>query len=197
MARQGLTAEIEEPFIDRPIALVGMMGAGKSTIGRRLAARLELPFLDADHEIEMAAGRSVTEIFEEFGEAAFRDGERRVFKRLVTTGPCILATGGGAFLDDEIRSLLGEKCISVWLNASLDTLVERTGRKDTRPLLKKGDPREILAKLLAERGPVYAQADIQVESGVGPHQEVVDNILAALINLSAPTSAHPSASGAD
>lgn len=140
MARQGFTAEVNEPFIDRPIALVGMMGAGKSTIGRRLAARLDLPFLDADQEIEMAAGRSVTEIFEEFGEAAFRDGERRVFKRLVQSGPCILATGGGAFLDDEIRRLLNEHCVSVWLNASLDTLVERTSRKDTRPLLKAGDP---------------------------------------------------------
>lgn len=193
MARQGFTAEINEPFIDRPIALVGMMGAGKSTIGRRLAARLDLPFLDADHEIEMAAGRSVTEIFEEFGETAFRDGERRVFKRLVESGPCILATGGGAFLDDEIRRLLNDHCVSVWLNASLDTLVERTSRKDTRPLLKAGDPREILAGLLAERGPVYAEADIQVESGVGPHQEVVEHIMDALIDLAAPSSA----SGAD
>lgn len=193
MARQGFTAKIDQPFIDRPIALVGMMGAGKSTIGRRLAARLDLPFIDADHEIEMAAGRSVSEIFEEFGEAAFRDGERRVFGRLVKSGPCVLATGGGAFLDDEIRRLLSEHCVSVWLNASLDTLVERTSRKDTRPLLRGGDPREILENMLAERGPVYAGADIQVESGVGPHREVVDNILDALTDLSA----GPSAPGAD
>lgn len=185
MSRQGFTAGLEEPFIDRPVALVGMMGAGKSTVGRRLAARLDLPFVDADHEIEVAAGRSVSEIFEEFGEAAFRDGERRVFKRLVSAGPCVLATGGGAFLDPEIRSLLSQYCVSVWLNASLDTLVERTSRKNTRPLLRGGDPREILAKLLAERGPVYAEADIQIESGVGPHQEVVDNILDALADLAA------------
>lgn len=185
MSRQGFTAGLEEPFIDRPIALVGMMGAGKSTIGRRLAARLDLPFVDADHEIEKAAGRSVSEIFEEFGEAAFREGERRVFKRLVNAGPCILATGGGAYLDAEIRALLDEHCVSVWLNASLDTLVERTGRKNTRPLLRRGNPREILEKMLAERGPVYATADIQIESGVGPHQEVVDHILDALAELAA------------
>lgn len=183
MSRQGFIADSDAPFIDRPIALVGMMGAGKSTIGRRLAGRLALPFVDADYEIEMAAGRSITEIFEEFGEAAFREGERRVFRRLVKSGPCVLATGGGAFLDPEIRDLLGEHCISVWLNASLDTLVERTSRKDTRPLLREGNPREILESLLAERGPTYAQADIQIESGGGPHQQVVDEILTALTNL--------------
>lgn len=185
MARQGFTAEIDQPFIDRPIALVGMMGAGKSTIGRRLASRLDLPFVDADHEIEMAAGRTVSEIFEEFGEEAFRDGERRVFRRLVNSGPCILATGGGAYLDREVRELLDNHCVTIWLNASLDTLVERTSRKDTRPLLRDGNPREILETMLAERGPVYAGADIQVESGVGPHREVVDNILDALNQLAA------------
>lgn len=185
MSRQGFTADSNAPFIARPIALVGMMGAGKSTIGRRLAGRLDLPFVDADHEIELAAGRSISEIFEEFGEAAFRDGERRVFRRLVKSGPCVLATGGGAFLDDEIRDLLGEHCVSVWLNASLDTLVERTSRKDTRPLLRNGNPREILENLLAERGPTYAAADIQIESGGGPHKEVVEDILKALGDLAA------------
>lgn len=185
MSRQGFIADSDAPLIDRPIALVGMMGAGKSTIGRRLAGRLAVPFVDADHEIEMAAGRSISEIFEEFGKTAFRDGERRVFRRLVKSGPCVLATGGGAFLDAEIRGLLDEHCVSVWLNASLDTLVERTGRKDTRPLLREGDPREILQSLLAERGPTYAEADIQIESGGGPHQQVVDDILNALAGLAA------------
>ena len=126
--------------LDRSVILVGMMGAGKSTIGRRLARKLGVPFIDSDHEIELAAGRSINEIFADFGEDEFRNGERRVMQRLVDGGPCVLATGGGSFLNAETRQLIKDGCITVWLNAKLDTLVERTSRKNTRPLLNNGDP---------------------------------------------------------
>lgn len=169
-----------DPLIARPLALVGMMGSGKSTIGRRLARKLGVSFIDSDHEIELAAGRSINEIFADFGEEEFRNGERRVMKRLVTGGPCVLATGGGSFLDAETRQLIMGGCITVWLNAKLDTLVERTSRKNTRPLLLDGDPRKILADLLEQRGPIYAEAQIEVQSGSGPHDEVVARVMEAL-----------------
>lgn len=165
---------------ERPIVLVGLMGAGKTTVGRRLAARLGLPFVDADAEIEEAAGRTISEIFEDFGEAEFRDGERRVIARLLDEGPMVLATGGGAFMDAETRREIREKGLSVWLKADVDLLVKRTARRNTRPLLKTGDPAKILTRLAEERYPVYAGADITVESGSGPHEKVVDAILAAL-----------------
>ncbi len=167
--------------LTRTIALVGMMGVGKSSIGRRLAARLGVPFRDADSEIEAAAGCSINEIFDRYGEAAFRDGERKVIARLLALPPHVLATGGGAFIDPEIRDGIARTAVSVWIEAPLDLLVERVGRRNTRPLLRDGDPREILEKLLAARNPIYAQADIHVESEDGPHGAQVERILKALI----------------
>ncbi len=165
-----------------PIVLVGLMGVGKSTIGRRLAARLGLPFVDADSEIEQAAGRSISEIFDDYGEAAFRDGERRVLARLLDGRPRVIATGGGAFMDESSRALILREAVSIWLNADIDTLVARTSRRDTRPLLKQGDPRIILERLMKERTDIYAMADIHIESDDGPHDRVVDAILKALEN---------------
>jgi shikimate kinase len=166
--------------IDRPIVLVGMMGVGKSTVGMKLANLLELPFVDADDEIERAARMSVSEIFERYGEPSFRDGERRVIARLVSERPAVIATGGGAFCNDETRALILEKTIPVWLDSDLDTLVERVSRKDNRPLLRGGDPREILTRLKREREPFYSQAPIHVTSQPGPHEQTVQQILKAI-----------------
>ncbi len=166
--------------IDRPLVLVGLMGVGKSTIGRRLANALHRSFIDADDEIERAADRSVGEIFEEHGEAYFRDGERRVISRLMEEGHGVIATGGGAFVDPETRALVLEKGLAIWLDCDLDTLVERTSRKNTRPLLKTGDPRQILRGLKEKRGPAYAQAQIHVVTDDGPHEATVERILQEL-----------------
>lgn len=166
--------------LDRPIVLVGMMGVGKSTVGRKLAALLDLGFRDADDEIEEAAQMSVSEIFARFGEDYFRDGERRVIARLMESGPAVIATGGGAFVQDETRQLILDRGIAVWLDSDVDTLVERVGRKDTRPLLRGGDPREIISRLKAEREPFYAQAPIHVSSNSGPHIEAVTRIVQEL-----------------
>jgi shikimate kinase len=166
--------------LDKPLVLVGHMGAGKSTIGRRLAHRLGLPFSDADAEVEQAAGLTVTEIFERFGEAAFRDGERRVIARLVDGEPRVVATGGGAFMNDETRALLLARSVVVWLDADISTLLERVGRRSGRPLLAGRDPAEVLTELAAVRNPVYAQAPVRVTSRPGPHETTVDRILAAL-----------------
>jgi len=173
---------ISSDALDRPIVLVGMMGSGKSTVGRRLAKRLGLPFIDSDAEIEQAAGRSISDIFEEFGEDEFRSGERRVMARLLDGKPKIIATGGGAFLDDDTRARIKAEAISIWLDADLEVLAARTARRDTRPLLRGGDPREILERQAEERRPVYAQSDIHILSSDGPHSEVVDAILDALDN---------------
>ena len=156
------------------------MGVGKSTIGRRLAGALGRSFVDADEEIERAANRSVGEIFEAHGEAYFRDGERRVIARLMEEGHGVIATGGGAFVDDETRALVLENGLAIWLDCDLDTLVERTSRKDTRPLLKTGDPREILFNLKEQRGPAYSQAQIHVVIDDGPHEATVARILEEL-----------------
>jgi len=156
------------------------MGAGKTTIGRRLARRLRMPFHDADEEIERAAARSVSEIFETYGEQHFRDGERRVIARLLKEGPAVLATGGGAFMEARTRALIKKKAVSIWLRVDLDVLAERVSRRDTRPLLKTGDPREILQRLSRERDPIYAEADIMIDSGAGPHDAAVKAILQAL-----------------
>lgn len=168
--------------IDRPVVLIGMMGTGKSSIGKRLAALLHLPFVDADEAIEEAAQLTITEIFERHGEAHFRDGERRVIARLMAgETPAerrkIIATGGGAFVNPETRALILAKAITVWLDADLDTLVERTSRKDTRPLLRSGNPREILARLKAERAAAYAQAPIHITSGRGPASRTAMRVL--------------------
>lgn len=169
--------------ITRTIVLVGLMGAGKTTVGRRLAKKLGLPFVDSDHEIEKAAGMSVAEIFECFGEEDFRSGERRVIERLLDGKPQVVATGGGAFINEATRTLIKEKGLSVWLHADIEVLVERTGRRDTRPLLKTGNPKEILSRLADERAPYYAQADLKVASSVGPHEDVVADIVTAIKDM--------------
>lgn len=166
--------------LDRPIVLVGLMGAGKSTVGKRLAARLGLPFVDTDSEIEAAAGLTAAEIFELYGEADFRDGERRVVARLIDGELKVIATGGGAFVDPQTRALLKEQAITVWLDAPVDVLAERTGRRDTRPLLRTANPLETLERLAEQRGPAYAQAHIHIRTGTGAHSEVVEAILKAL-----------------
>lgn len=163
------------------VVLIGLMGSGKTSIGRRLAARLGIQFIDADTEIEAAAGSSIHDIFELHGEQAFRDGERRVIARLLDGPVHVLATGGGAFMTDETRARISQSAVSVWLRASLDTLVKRVERSRTRrPLLEAGDPREILSSLVEERYPVYGEADIIVETGEGPHEPVVESIVQEL-----------------
>jgi shikimate kinase len=168
------------PPVDRSIVMVGLMGAGKTAIGKRLAARMELPFVDTDKEIEQAAGCTIPEIFARFGEPAFRDGERRVIARLLAGPRCVLATGGGAFMDAETRAAVKAAGLSVWLKADLDTLVRRTARRTNRPLLNSGDPREVLAGLMAMRYPVYAEADIQVQSLESPPDETTSRVVEAL-----------------
>ena len=170
----------ETPLDRRAIVLVGLMGAGKTCIGRRLAARLNLPFADADSEIESAAGCAIPDIFAEHGEAAFRSGERRVIERLLANGPQVLSTGGGAFMDPRTRQTIRRAGISLWLRADLDLLVKRTARRSNRPLLKTGEPREILAGLIADRYPVYAEADIVVDSLDAPPEATVDRVASAL-----------------
>lgn len=169
-----------EGLADRVIVLVGLMGAGKTTIGRRLAHALHLPFFDADEEIEKSAGRSVEDIFADFGEAAFRDGERKVIERLLAGPRGVLATGGGAFMDPSTRAIIGEKALSIWLHADLDVLMERVSLRNTRPLLRQPNPRQIMQTLIEARYPVYAQADIRVESGVASHNHAVEQIITAL-----------------
>ncbi|HWU74351.1 MAG TPA: shikimate kinase [Sphingomonas sp.] len=171
------------PFLSwtgKPIVLVGLMGVGKSTVGRRLAARLHLPFVDADTEIEEAAGMTVSEIFEKFGEAYFRDGERCVIARLVDGKPKVIATGGGAFINDETRALILDQSIAIWLDAPTRILAERVGRRDTRPLLRNRNPRDVLDELAAVRNPIYAQAPIRIASDQAPHESAVNAILKAI-----------------
>jgi shikimate kinase len=165
----------------RSIVLVGMMGAGKSSVGRRLAARLSIPLVDADMEIEKAAGMSIADIFARHGEADFRSGEARVIARLLDSGPQVLATGGGAFMNPHTRAAVKAKGISVWLNAEPDVLMRRINkRKNERPLLQTADPAGTLEKLLAVRNPIYAQADVMVQSREVPHETIVAEIVAAI-----------------
>lgn len=166
--------------IPRPIVLIGLMGAGKTTVGRRLAQRLGLPFVDADEEIETAAGMTVSEIFDRFGEPYFRDGERRVISRLIDGSPKVIATGGGAFMNERTRALILERTTAVWLEADIDVLVERVRRRATRPLLKGRDPHQVLRDLANARNPVYALAPIHVRSQPSPHDATVKAILRAL-----------------
>jgi shikimate kinase len=164
----------------RPIVLVGMMGAGKSSIGKRLASRLGLPFCDADTEIERAANQTIPEIFEQHGEAYFRAGERRVILRLVAEGSRVIATGGGAYMDPETRAAIAAAGIAIWLNADLEVLLARVRRRGNRPLLKNGDPEETLRRLIAERYPVYAGAPIHVKSREVSHETVIEEVMGAL-----------------
>jgi shikimate kinase len=168
------------PLRARTITLVGLMGVGKSSVGRRLANALELPFKDADVEIEAAAGRSIPDIFASMGEPAFREGERRVITRLLEDPPHVLATGGGAFITPETRALIKERSISVWLKADLEVLVRRVGRKDNRPLITGKDPLEVLTELAAVRYPIYAEADVVVETGDTAHHVTVEQVISAL-----------------
>lgn len=172
-----MTAELQ---LDRPIVLVGMMGAGKSAIGRRLAERLGVPFLDADAEIEKAADMTVADIFDSYGEAEFRRLEREVIKRLLRQGPCVLATGGGAWMDPDTRRAVHEIGVSVWLKAGFDLIWERVSRKSHRPLLRTEDPRGTLAALMQARDPIYAQASVTVESTDAPKESMVERVLADL-----------------
>jgi shikimate kinase len=166
--------------LDRPVVLVGLMGVGKSTVGRRLAKRLGLSFVDSDAEIEDAAGYPAAEIFERYGESDFRDGERRLVARLIEGDVRVIATGGGAYVDPRTRKLLNERAITVWLDAPVDILAERTSRRDTRAQLRNGDPKAVLERLAEERRPSYQEAHIHVRSGDGAHKDVVDSILLAL-----------------
>jgi shikimate kinase len=188
VARTGSARDVSEPIetkvsrllAGRTVVMVGMMGAGKSSIGRRLASRLGMAFADADTEIEQAANQSIPDIFEQHGEAYFRDGERRVIQRLLDGKPKVLATGGGAFIQPETRAAIQANGISVWLKADRDLLLSRVKRRNNRPLLKAGDPAEIIDKLIAERYPIYSEAAIHIQSRDIAHDVVIDDILAAL-----------------
>lgn len=185
MSMSAAAAEIDvkrlrEALGSRSIVLVGLMGAGKSSIGRRLAHRLGLPFVDADTEIEKAADLTIPEIFEKHGEPYFRAGEVRVVARILDSGPQVLATGGGAYMNPETRARIRERGISLWLKAELDVLMKRVKRRGDRPLLKADDPQAVLKRLMDERYPVYAEADLTVVSREASHDEVVEDVIAAL-----------------
>jgi shikimate kinase len=173
-------AEITAALGGRSVVLVGMMGAGKSTIGRRLSARLGMPFLDADAEIEAAAGMSIPDIFESRGEADFRDGEARVIARLLDSGPAVLATGGGSFMRQETRDRIGGKAVSIWLKVDADIIMRRVKRRSDRPLLQTADPEATVGRLISEREPVYRQADLTIWSRDVPHEKIVDECIDAL-----------------
>ncbi len=169
------------PSIDRPIVLVGMMGVGKTSIGKRLAVQLGFEFVDADEEIERAAGMTIVEIFEKYGEPYFRDGERRVIARLIDGTPKVIATGGGAFINEETRALILERALSIWLDADIKVLADRVSRRSHRPLLKDRDPVEVLTELGKVRNPLYAAANLHIRSDASPHARTVDTILRALV----------------
>jgi len=175
-----LDAEITAALGKRCVVLIGMMGAGKSTIGRRMAARLRLPFLDADTEIETAAGMSIPDIFEAHGEPHFRDGEARVIARLLESGPAVIATGGGAFMREETRNRVRDKAVSIWLKADADVIMKRVRRRSDRPLLQNADPEGTVSRLLGEREPVYGTADLTILSRDVPHDRIVDECIEAL-----------------
>ena len=183
MPRRSIAKEVEtvKQLLDgRSIVLVGLMGAGKSTIGRRLAQKLDLVFVDADAEIEQAAGKSVQDIFRDHGEESFREGERRVIARLLESGPQVLATGGGAFMNEETRNNISSRGIAVWLRADIELLMKRVRRRDNRPLLKADNPEEVMQTLIEQRYPVYGRADIIVESRDVPHSSIVSDVIRAL-----------------
>jgi len=183
MARRSLSKEIEdirEKLGNRPIVLVGLMGAGKSSIGRRLAEKLEIPFVDADHEIEVAADKTIPEIFNDHGEAYFREGERRVISRLIENGAQVLSTGGGAFINEETRQSINAHGISVWLKADLPLLMKRVMKRADRPLLRTEDPEAVMQKLMDQRYPVYAKADVTVESKDVQHTQMVNEVIKVL-----------------
>ncbi len=184
MSRKNNSAEPEDALHaigERSIVLVGLMGAGKTSIGRRLAEKLGLPFVDADHEIVAAAGKSIPDIFAEHGEAHFRDGERKVIARLLENGKQVLATGGGAFMNEETRAGIKHHGVSIWLKADVETLLERVAKRGGRPLLEGEDPEGVLRRLAEQRYPIYALADITVESTNAKHQNTVNDVIRALV----------------
>ena len=178
--RQERLLAIRKALGPRSVVLIGLMGAGKTAVGRRLANRLDLPFIDADSEIEVAAGASISEIFAEHGEAYFRQGERKVIARLLENGPQVLATGGGAYMNPDTRANIKAHGLSVWLKADIKVLMKRVGRRDNRPLLAAGDPEKVMKRLMEERYPVYAEADVTVESRDVPHDVIVGAVIDAL-----------------
>jgi shikimate kinase len=183
MARRSIAKEVEtvrERLGSRSIVLVGLMGAGKSSVGRRLAEKLGMAFVDADHEIEIAAGKSIPEIFADHGETFFREGERRVIARLLDGESKVLATGGGAFINEETRKRIRDTGVSVWLKAELPLLMKRVMKRSDRPLLRNGDPEAVMRRLIEERYPVYAEADITVESRDVQHAQMVSDVVRAL-----------------
>ena len=179
-ALKPLARTVRAALQKRSVILVGMMGSGKSSLGRRLAAALDLPFVDADTEIELAAGMTIEDIFNAHGEPYFREGEERVIRRLLQGGPQVLSTGGGAVVSATTRAAIAKGGVSIWLDAPVDLLLQRVSRRDNRPLLKTGDPRTVIERLSAERGPYYAEAHIRYESRDAPHDAAVDEILALL-----------------
>ena len=183
MARRSIAKEAETVRLrlgERPIVLVGLMGAGKTSVGRRLAEKLGVPFVDADHEIEAAAGKPIKEIFADHGEAYFREGERRVIQRLIGNGAQVLATGGGAYMNDETRQRIQEHGISVWLRAPLPLLMKRVAKRQDRPLLQTDDPETVMRALIDKRYPVYALADVTVESRDVQHGQMVNDVIRTL-----------------
>ncbi len=186
-----MLAQLRRRLGGRSIVMVGLMGCGKSSVGKRLAARLGLPFTDADEEIEKAADKSINDIFTDHGEAYFRDGERRVIARLLGSGPQVLATGGGAFINPDTRAQIKDKGISVWLKAELPVLMRRVNKRDSRPLLKGDDPEQVMRALMESRYPIYAEADITIESREVPHEAIVADVIKALDQH--PALAEPSA----
>ena len=173
-------SQIGTLLLDRPLVLVGLMGCGKTSIGRRVASRLQLPFFDADAEIEYAAGRTIPEIFDQFGEDIFRERENKVMARLLEGSPCIISSGGGAFIAPQTRCLIKKSALSLWLRAELPTLIQRCARRNNRPLLRDGDPGEILNRLMVARHPIYAEADLMVQSENNRFKQTVEKVLAAL-----------------
>ncbi len=183
MARRSIAKEAEavrQRLGGRPIVLVGLMGAGKTSVGRRLAEKLDIPFVDADHEIEKAAGKSIAEIFHDHGETYFREGERRVIQRLIGNGAQVLATGGGSYMNEETRARIQGHGVSVWLKAPLDLLMKRVLKRQDRPLLKAGDPEAVMKALIDKRYPVYGLADVTVESRDVQHGQMVNDVIRAL-----------------
>jgi shikimate kinase len=199
IAADGVSAAHLSAAIGRPIALVGLMGVGKSSVGKRLAKRLRLPFVDADDEIEAAHDLSIAEIFEKYGEDYFRDGERRVIARLIDGEPKVVATGGGAFCDAETRRLIKQRALSIWIDADINTLVARVSRRDSRPLLRGRDPRAVLTDLARARNPFYAEADLKVLSGQASPETMVERIAQAIANHAeeGATSEHAEKAGRD
>ncbi len=183
MARRSIAKEallVRQRLGARPIVLVGLMGAGKTSVGRRLAEKLEVPFVDADQEIELAAGKPIKDIFADHGEAYFREGERRVIQRLIGNGAQVLATGGGAYMNDETRARIQEHGISVWLRASLPLLMKRVAKRQDRPLLQADDPETVMRRLMEARYPIYAEANVAVESRDVQHGQMVNDVIRAL-----------------